>query len=379
MCASQKAITPLPSSSPVLHTSTIPRYRSNAVREIIRVAPALTNDKHPLTEAPTALAISALVALTVAVVEWGTATDIAGQTSPNGDFWRRSFAAELLLSLLEMWQQAIAVELQAQGTFLSRLGASLGAVAEASANAYVERAVGDAHRNRATISAAAEAAEAGSVSTSQLQPQSPMPPPHGIVDPLISSNQQPLRLLASRCVALGKLQAACGVLQAALWRASTLVHSASNPAPVAGFVSMADVLTAGAAVLRMAPWPLRLVTAGSEAEPSGASLQHAPVYEPRSASVAASPWASTHDSMEPEPLQSQGVGDPTFAPVLKAVAKAISTPSWDFTGVIAAGSAPAAHPRYPGTPPTVGYAEQLPIVGMGRTDSSMVASEVTEI
>ena len=88
-----------------------------------------------------------------------------------------------------------------------------------------------------------------------------------------TSSEQLVVLTAQRCRALQEVQAAAGVLQAALWRLSALGEGAQGgdegdpplPPPVARLLSVEDVLAGGALVLRMAPHPLRLVTVAGPA------------------------------------------------------------------------------------------------------------------
>ena len=278
------------------------------------------------------LVFQSLAALTVQLVAWAlgppappsathSGADGAAAAQPSAattgskraretaSYWHRSLVPELLWRLLEVWQCALAAELDMQEQFVRRLDTQLSTLVAAAAGASVERQiVSDAACQAALASGSGEGGgdsdggdgDGGGGDGLGAPPQ----PPHALLAPAaapaaaaaaggpahfsLPATGQLALVTAQRCRVLQEVQAAMGVLQAALWRLSALcVDAGGIPPPVASSFSVEDVLAGGALVLRMAPHPLRLVVAAPAARRPGQVAAATPARAAAAASTAA--------------------------------------------------------------------------------------------
>jgi hypothetical protein len=192
----------------------------------------------------------------------------AASTTAAATYWHRGLGAELLWRLLEAWQLALVTAARAQAAWADRFSAQYALLAANAVGDGVVRAI------RATLSAAPAAASAsaaagdGSGAASSSSSSAPLALPSTTTGAFMANTASVARAAVQRAALLNSIQAAAGALQACLWAASALLPRAAEAAAASAdlqqasarpLVSLPEVLLAGAAVLALAPHPLRLV------------------------------------------------------------------------------------------------------------------------
>ena len=250
----------------------------------------------PSKPALTGQAFQSLAALTVELTCWAAAEPPLTSSSAsagsncsksNAMYWHRSLVVEMLWRVLEVWQQALVVECSLHCAWAQKFSSQYASAAAGIIGGFTERSI--QHLLTASPPSSSPSASASDAdettrfaeSTSVTSKRSSRSKQHHLPPLVIGPGPLPSGLVgmaALRCKALQDVQSSLAVLQACLWRLGQVLlpdnadnssngadgsappSSESSPAePQVALLRAADLFVAGAAVLRMAPHPLRLV------------------------------------------------------------------------------------------------------------------------